>query len=132
MFGVPRRSEAEVVRVLGVQELAMAANAMLANRMMAAPSSTAVAAKKSMVGLFQGRNQQACGRRMSKGRLAVRAQSKDICFGQDSRSAMQAGIDKLADSVGVTLGPRGKKFIDRKGTGKCCSKRHFERCGHQG
>jgi chaperonin GroEL (HSP60 family) len=39
--------------------------------------------------------------------VAVRAASKDIFFGQDSRAAMQAGIDKLADSVGVTLGPRG-------------------------
>jgi hypothetical protein len=47
------------------------------------------------------------GKRSSNGRLAVRAASKDNCFGQDSRSAMQAGIDKLADSVGVTLGPRG-------------------------
>lgn len=84
----------------------MAANAMLANRLMAAPSSTAVASKKSMAGFLQGRNQQM---RVRKGRsLAVRAQAKDISFGQDSRAAMQAGIDKLADSVGVTLGPRGR------------------------
>ena len=26
---------------------------------------------------------------------------------QDSRMAIQRGIDKLADAVGVTLGPRG-------------------------
>lgn len=38
---------------------------------------------------------------------AVRAESKDILFDQDSRKRMQAGINKLADAVGVTLGPRG-------------------------
>lgn len=40
-------------------------------------------------------------------RFAVRAAAKDIAFDQSSRSAMQAGIDKLADAVGLTLGPRG-------------------------
>jgi hypothetical protein len=37
----------------------------------------------------------------------VRAEAKDIVFDQKSRAALQAGIDKLADAVGVTLGPRG-------------------------
>lgn len=102
----------------------MAANAMLANRMMAAPSMAAAPApgaaslksSRRVVGFLQGRNQlagqakgQVCGRRSGKGRLAVRAAAKDITFGQDSRAAMQAGIDKLADSVGVTLGPRGMR-----------------------
>ena len=41
--------------------------------------------------------------------LAVRAEAKDILFDQASRAAMQAGIDKLADAVGVTLGPRGER-----------------------
>jgi hypothetical protein len=102
----------------------MAANAMLANKVMATPSvAVAVApapagaslkASPRVVGFLQGRNQlagkaksQASGKRGGKGRVAVRAASKDIFFGQDSRAAMQAGIDKLADSVGVTLGPRG-------------------------
>ncbi|KAG0623826.1 hypothetical protein M758_3G205100 [Ceratodon purpureus] len=104
----------------------MAANAMLANKMMAGPSMTvapapAAASLKSsprVVGFLQGRNQlagkvrgQASGKRAGKGRLAVRAASKDIFFGQDSRAAMQAGIDKLADSVGVTLGPRGRNVV---------------------
>ena len=39
----------------------------------------------------------------------MRANSKDIVFDQKSRAALQAGIDKLADAVGVTLGPRGMK-----------------------
>jgi len=49
----------------------------------------------------------------------VRAAARDIVFGQDSRTAMQAGIDKLADSVGVTLGPRGRNVVlDEFGTPK--------------
>ena len=37
----------------------------------------------------------------------MKAAAKDIAFDQNSRRAMQAGIDKLADAVGLTLGPRG-------------------------
>lgn len=37
----------------------------------------------------------------------VRAGSKKISFGTESREALQAGIDKLADAVSLTLGPRG-------------------------
>ncbi|URE35242.1 RuBisCO large subunit-binding protein subunit alpha [Musa troglodytarum] len=39
--------------------------------------------------------------------MVVRASAKEIAFGQSSRSFLQAGIEKLADAVGVTLGPRG-------------------------
>lgn len=45
--------------------------------------------------------------KQSRGRFAVKAAAKDIAFDQNSRRAMQAGIDKLADAVGLTLGPRG-------------------------
>lgn len=41
----------------------------------------------------------------------MRAESKDIIFDQDSRRRMQAGINKLADAVGVTLGPRGRNVV---------------------
>ncbi|KAL9244341.1 hypothetical protein vseg_018128 [Gypsophila vaccaria] len=44
-------------------------------------------------------------------RLTVRAAAKDIAFDQDSRAALQAGIDKLADAVGLTLGPRGRNVV---------------------
>jgi hypothetical protein len=37
----------------------------------------------------------------------VRASAKDIAFDQDSRASLQAGVEKLAAAVGVTLGPRG-------------------------
>ncbi|GBG79218.1 hypothetical protein CBR_g29268 [Chara braunii] len=43
--------------------------------------------------------------------LVVRAEAKEICFDQESRAAMQRGIDQLADAVGVTLGPRGRNVV---------------------
>lgn len=33
---------------------------------------------------------------------------KEITFDNESRRKMQIGINKLADAVGVTLGPRGE------------------------
>lgn len=41
----------------------------------------------------------------------VRAEAKDITFDMSSRRKIQAGIDKLADAVGVTLGPRGRNVV---------------------
>jgi hypothetical protein len=35
----------------------------------------------------------------------------DIAFDQGSRSSIQAGIEKLAAAVGVTLGPRGCSIL---------------------
>lgn len=49
--------------------------------------------------------------RGSRSRTAIRAESKEIIFDQDSRRRMQAGINKLADAVGVTLGPRGRNVV---------------------
>ncbi|KAI3676956.1 hypothetical protein L1987_86572 [Smallanthus sonchifolius] len=49
--------------------------------------------------------------RQSTRRFAIRAAAKDIAFDQRSRAAMQAGIDKLADVVGLTLGPRGRNVV---------------------
>lgn len=47
-----------------------------------------------------------------RGRLqVVNAEPRDIEFGNASRSKMQAGINKLADAVGVTLGPRGRNVV---------------------
>jgi chaperonin GroEL (HSP60 family) len=37
----------------------------------------------------------------------TRAEAKDIIFDNASRKKMQDGINKIADAVGVTLGPRG-------------------------
>lgn len=41
--------------------------------------------------------------------------AKDIKFSKDARSALEAGVNKLADTVKVTLGPKGRNVIlDRK------------------
>ncbi|DBB16418.1 hypothetical protein WJX82_009480 [Trebouxia sp. C0006] len=60
-----------------------------------------------------GRKNHAQARRVAQRgcRTTVRAESKDIIFDQDSRRRMQAGINKLADAVGVTLGPRGRNVV---------------------
>nr|ABR18037.1 unknown [Picea sitchensis] len=50
-------------------------------------------------------------RARSNSRVLVRASAKDILFDQDSRASVQRGIDKLADAVGVTLGPRGRNVV---------------------
>ncbi|PQQ20690.1 ruBisCO large subunit-binding protein subunit alpha [Prunus yedoensis var. nudiflora] len=49
--------------------------------------------------------------KQSRGRFVVKAAAKDIAFDQNSRRALQAGIDKLADAVGLTLGPRGRNVV---------------------
>ncbi|KAK4408489.1 RuBisCO large subunit-binding protein subunit alpha, chloroplastic [Sesamum angolense] len=54
---------------------------------------------------------QKLGQKPSKNRFVVRANAKEIAFDQRSRSAMQSGIDKLADAVGLTLGPRGRNVV---------------------
>lgn len=37
--------------------------------------------------------------------------AKEIRFGSDARSQMLAGCNKLADAVGVTLGPKGRNVV---------------------
>lgn len=51
---------------------------------------------------------QRMGQKQPRNRFVVKANAKEIAFDQKSRSAMQSGIDKLANAVGLTLGPRGK------------------------
>ena len=41
--------------------------------------------------------------------------AKVICYGEDARKALQAGIDKLSDTVKITLGPKGRNVVlDKK------------------
>ncbi len=41
--------------------------------------------------------------------------AKDIIYGEEARKALQAGIDKLANTVKVTLGPKGRNVVlDKK------------------
>ncbi|MBR6651418.1 MAG: chaperonin GroEL [Clostridia bacterium] len=41
--------------------------------------------------------------------------AKDILYGADARNALLAGIDKLADTVKITMGPKGRNVVlDKK------------------
>ncbi len=37
--------------------------------------------------------------------------AKDLKYGTEARTALQAGVDKLADTVRVTLGPKGRNVV---------------------
>ncbi|KAL2612369.1 hypothetical protein R1flu_024061 [Riccia fluitans] len=56
-------------------------------------------------------NQTPVGNRVCRSRLTARANAKEIFFDQKSRAALLEGIDKLANVVGVTLGPRGRNVV---------------------
>ena len=43
--------------------------------------------------------------------------AKEIKFGADARAALEAGVDKLADTVKVTLGPKGRNVVLDKSYG---------------
>lgn len=43
--------------------------------------------------------------------------AKDIKFGADARAALESGVDKLADTVRVTLGPKGRNVVLDKSYG---------------
>ena len=37
--------------------------------------------------------------------------AKEIKFGAEARAALEAGVNKLADTVRVTLGPKGRNVV---------------------
>ncbi len=43
--------------------------------------------------------------------------AKEIRFHEDARSRLRAGVDGLANTVGVTLGPRGRNVLLEKSWG---------------
>ena len=43
--------------------------------------------------------------------------AKEIKFGADARAALEAGVDKLANTVKVTLGPKGRNVVLDKSFG---------------
>ena len=43
--------------------------------------------------------------------------AKEIKYGAEARAALQAGVDKLADTVRVTLGPKGRNVVLEKSYG---------------
>ena len=41
--------------------------------------------------------------------------AKDILFGEEARKALEKGVNQLADTVKVTLGPKGRNVVlDKK------------------
>ena len=40
--------------------------------------------------------------------------AKQISFDTEARAAMQRGVDRLADAVKITLGPRGRYVVLNK------------------
>ncbi|CAL8466439.1 g5975 [Coccomyxa elongata] len=61
---------------------------------------------QSLVPVAQAKFQKG-GRRVN----VVLSAAKEIVFDNESRRKMQVGINKLADAVGVTLGPRGRNVV---------------------
>ncbi len=42
---------------------------------------------------------------------------KDLFYGEDARRKLQVGVDKLADTVKITLGPKGRNVLINKSFG---------------
>ena len=42
---------------------------------------------------------------------------RQIFYGEEARKALKAGVDKLANAVKVTLGPKGRQVVVDKGFG---------------
>ena len=41
--------------------------------------------------------------------------AKQIAYGEEARKALMSGIDQLADTVKITLGPKGRNVVlDKK------------------
>ena len=41
--------------------------------------------------------------------------AKDIIYGEEARKALERGVDHLADTVKVTMGPKGRNVVlDKK------------------
>lgn len=41
--------------------------------------------------------------------------AKEIKYNLDSRKSLERGINKLADAVKVTVGPKGRNVVSRQG-----------------
>ncbi|GKA83742.1 chaperonin 60 subunit alpha 2, chloroplastic, partial [Tanacetum coccineum] len=58
-------------------------------------------------GVVIRRKESSMRRRM----VVVKAGAKRVCFDKECRDGLVAGIDKLADAVSVTLGPKGRNVV---------------------
>ena len=52
--------------------------------------------------------------------------AKEIKYGAEARTALEAGVNKLADTVRVTLGPKGRNVVLDKSVR--CSAYHKRWC----
>lgn len=43
--------------------------------------------------------------------------AKELCYGEESRRKLLAGVDKLADTVKITLGPKGRNVLIERSYG---------------
>ncbi|HAG56854.1 MAG TPA: molecular chaperone GroEL, partial [Ruminococcaceae bacterium] len=43
--------------------------------------------------------------------------AKELHYGEEARRGLQAGVDKLADTVKITLGPKGRNVLLSKSFG---------------
>ena len=47
--------------------------------------------------------------------------AKEILFGEEARHALEKGVNQLADTVKVTLGPKGRNVVlDKRGISQVC------------
>ena len=44
--------------------------------------------------------------------------AKQIVYGEEARKALQTGVDKLADTVKITIGPKGRNVVLDKNTAR--------------
>ena len=58
--------------------------------------------------------------------------AKQIIYGEEARKALQAGIDKLANTVKITLGPKGRNVVlDKKYGAAHNQRRRHDRQGYR-
>ncbi|GJT07379.1 chaperonin 60 subunit alpha 2, chloroplastic [Tanacetum coccineum] len=72
------------------------------------PVTSSIHGKKGLScgGVVIRRKESSMRRRM----VVVKAGAKRVCFDKECRDGLVAGIDKLADAVSVTLGPKGENL----------------------
>ena len=52
---------------------------------------------------------------LEKRKAGIDKVAKELHYGEDARRKLQAGVDKLADTVKITLGPKGRNvLLDKK------------------
>ena len=45
--------------------------------------------------------------------------AKILCYGEEARHALERGVNQLADTVKITMGPKGRNVVLDKKFGSC-------------